>query len=60
MAERKQLPSFYGYLMTEEQAEKLSDSLTEDILERYNTPEYLDPQIIEDFAIENKLKKAKG
>ena len=50
---------FYGYLMTEDQAEELSESLTEDILERYNNPGYYDPDIIASFAQENKLKIAK-
>jgi hypothetical protein len=47
----------YGFKMTTKQLYKLSDLLTENILERYNTPEYIDYNIIEHFAIENKLKR---
>jgi len=50
---------FFGFEMTEKQAEKLSDLLTENILERYNNPEYYDPDIIEEFAQNNKLKRSK-
>ena len=50
---------YYGYLMTEKQSEMLSELLTENILERYNNPEYLDFSIVEAFAQDNKLKKAK-
>lgn len=50
----------YGYLMTEKQAEKLSGLLTEDILSRYNYPEYFDSDIIEQFAKDNKLKRENG
>lgn len=48
---------FYGYLMTEKQAEELSQQLTEDILERYDNPEYYNTDIIEQFVQDNKLNK---
>ena len=48
---------YYGYLMTEKQAEALSEMLTENILERYNNPEYIDLDIVETFAQDNKLEK---
>jgi len=54
----KKKHKLYGYLMTEKQAEELSEELIEDILERYNNPEYYDPEIVEEFAHNNKLKRA--
>jgi hypothetical protein len=54
----KKLVNGFGFKMTEKQLEKLSDILTENILERYNNPEYLDYSIVENFAIDNKLQKA--
>lgn len=57
MKEKKNRTFAFGYWMTERQSEKLSDLLTEDILERYNYPEYYDPDIIEQFAKNNKLRR---
>ena len=57
MAEGRGNCDYLGYVMTEKQMEELSNSLEEDILERYNDPEYYDPSIIDEFVIDNKLKK---
>lgn len=54
---KRKLVTAYGFKMTEEQMYKLSDLLTEDILERYNNPEYLNYEIVESFAQDNNLKK---
>lgn len=43
--------------MTMLQASILFEALEADILNRYNNEEYWDPQIVEDFVIENKLKE---
>jgi hypothetical protein len=51
------MAKFYGFEMTEEQAEQLSDVLTEDILQRYNTPEYINWDIVEEFAQEHNLQR---
>lgn len=48
----------FGYLMTEKQAEELSDALHEDIITRYDNAEYHNPDIIEEFAKDNGLKSA--
>jgi len=53
----KKLVNGFGFKMTEKQREKLSDLLTEDILERYNNPEYLNYDIVEAFAQDNKLER---
>lgn len=58
MKTQEKLVNGFGFKMTEEQVEELSDLLTEDILERYNNPEYLNPDIIEAFAQDNKLQRA--
>lgn len=49
----------YGYLMTEKQGKELNKMLTEDILSRYNNPEYMDNSIIEVFVQDNKLEESK-
>ena len=48
-----------GYKITEEEWKKLHDELKEDIILRYDNREYWDPDIVEDFAIEHCLKRAK-
>jgi hypothetical protein len=53
----KKLINGFGFKMTEEQREELSDLLTKDILERYNNSEYHNYDIVESFAQDNKLQK---
>ena len=53
----KKLINGFGFKMTEKQMYELSELLTENILERYNNPEYLDYDIVEAFAQDNNLKK---
>jgi hypothetical protein len=48
----------FGYYMTFRQAAKLSKLLTEDIIERYDHPEYHNPSIVEMFAHNNHLEQA--
>ena len=47
----------FGYMMSMAQASLLFEMLSDDILERYNNEEYWEPEMIEDFIKENKLKK---
>ena len=46
-----------GYMMTREQREEVDRLLLEDIVNRYNHPEYHDYDIVEEFAIDNDLKQ---
>jgi hypothetical protein len=48
----------FGYYMSFHKAVELSELLTEDIIERYDNSEYHNPDIIEEFAHNNKLKRA--
>jgi len=49
--------TFMDYIMTEEQKLELEEKLADDILERYNNEEYWEKNIIEQFVVDNKLKK---
>jgi len=50
---------FMGHQMSVEQKEELIDMLKEDILDRYNNPEYWSQDIVDEFAQDNKLESAK-
>jgi len=54
---KKEKVEWHGYLMTERQGCELADLLVDNILKRYNNDEYHDPEIIKEFAKNNKLKK---
>lgn len=49
--------SAFGFKMTENQREELRELLTADILERYDNSEYWDPDVVEVFATEHRLKR---
>ena len=49
----------FGYLMTSQQELELKKELSEDILFRYDHPEYWDWEFVEQYACENKLKPVK-
>ena len=48
--------SFYGYVMTEKQKDKLVKILEDNILERYNNEEYWDVDLVNEFAHNHNLK----
>ena len=50
---------FMSYEMTVKQAEELEEMLIEDILNRYNHPEYWNEDIIEEYANENNLEEGR-
>ena len=54
------MAEFYGYEMDSSQADELAELLRQDILDRYDNDEYWEDDIIEDFALEHKLKAFKA